>query len=241
MSNANVGKVFNMTGGNGGGGTLRLETLTITKPPQKTTYKSGESFDPTGMVVTAGYGYGLTSDVTGYSVSPQVLTDGVTEVVITYTEGRITKTASVPVTVQKVLVSIAVTNNPSKMVYHYLEEFAPAGMVVTAKFSDDSAEEVSGYTYPKTAFSTLGSRPVEIGYTYEGVTKTASLNVTVNPIEVAVPVQNGVLTYDGTGKTPSWTGYDPSKMTISGTTNGVNAGSYSARFNLSYGYQFPGG
>ena len=241
MSNANVGKVFNMTGGSGGGGTLRLETLTITKPPQKTTYKSGESFDPTGMVVTAGYGYGLTSDVTGYSVSPQVLTDGVTEVVITYTEGRITKTASVPVTVQKVLVSIAVTNNPSKMVYHYLEEFAPAGMVVTAKFSDDSTEEVSGYTYPKTAFSTLGSRPVEIGYTYEGVTKTASLNVTVNPIEVAVPVQNGVLTYDGTGKTPSWTGYDPSKMTISGTTNGVNAGSYSARFNLSYGYQFPGG
>ena len=95
MSNANVGKVFNMTGGSGGGGTLRLETLTITKPPQKTTYKSGESFDPTGMVVTAGYGYGLTSDVTGYSVSPQVLTDGVTEVVITYTEGRITKTASV--------------------------------------------------------------------------------------------------------------------------------------------------
>lgn len=201
MSNANVGKVFNMTGGSGGGGTLRLETLTITKPPQKTTYKSGESFDPTGMVVTAGYGYGLTSDVTGYSVSPQVLTDGVTEVVISLYEGRHHQDGQgVPVTVQKVLVSIAVTNNPSKMVYHYLEEFAPAGMVVTAKFSDDSTEEVSGYTYPKTAFSTLGSRPVEIGYTYEGVTKTASLNVTVNPIEVAVPVQNGVLTYDGLAK-----------------------------------------
>ena len=30
MSNANVGKVFNMTGGNGGGGSLKLETLTIT-------------------------------------------------------------------------------------------------------------------------------------------------------------------------------------------------------------------
>ena len=76
MSNANVGKVFNMTGGNGGGGTLKLETLAITKQPNKTVYKSGESFDPTGMVVTAGYGYGLTSDVTGYTVSPQVLTDG---------------------------------------------------------------------------------------------------------------------------------------------------------------------
>ena len=64
------------------------------------------------MIVTAGYGYGLTSDVTGYTVSPQILTDGVTEVTITYTEGRVTKTAMVPVTVEKVLVSIAITTKP---------------------------------------------------------------------------------------------------------------------------------
>ena len=139
MSNANVGKVFNMTGGNGGGGSLKLETLTITKQPNKTVYKSGESFDPTGMIVTAGYGYGLTSDVTGYTVSPQILTDGVTEVTITYTEGRVTKTAMVPVTVEKVLVSIAITTNPSKMAYSYLETFNPAGMVVTAEYSDGSS------------------------------------------------------------------------------------------------------
>ena len=240
MSNANVGKVFNMTGGNGGGGTLKLETLTITKQPNKTVYKSGESFDPTGMIVTAGYGYGLTSDVTGYSVSPQILTDGVTEVTITYTEGRVTKTAMVPVTVEKVLVSIAVTTNPSKMAYSYLESFDPAGMVVTATYSDESTEEISGYTYPETAFSTLGQQTVELSYAYEGVTKTTSLNVTVNPIEVAVPVQNGMPVYDGTAKTPSWTGYDSVKMTMSGETNGVNAGTYTAKFVLGYGYVFPG-
>ena len=241
MSNANVGKVFNMTGGNGGGGALKLETLAITKQPNKTIYKSGESFDPTGMVVTAGYGYGLTSDVTGYTVSPQVLTDGVTEVTITYTEGRITKTASVPVTVKKVLVSIAITANPTKMTYQYLETFDPAGMVVTATYSDESSEEVSGYTHSPDAFSALGQQAVQIQYAYEGVTKTASLTVTANPIEVAVPVQNGVLTYDGETKTPAWTGYDTGKMTISGETNGVNAGTYSAKFVLDYGYVFPGG
>lgn len=240
MSNANVGKVFNMTGGNGGGGTLKLETLTITKQPNKTVYKSGESFDSTGMIVTAGYGYGLTSDVTGYSVSPQILTDGVTEVTITYTEGRVTKTAMVSVTVEKVLVSIAVTANPSKMAYNYLESFDPAGMVVTATYSDESTEQVSGYTYPETAFSTLGQQAVELSYAYEGVTKTTSLNVTVNPIEVAVPVQNGMPVYDGTAKTPSWTGYDSVKMTMSGETNGVNAGTYTAKFILGYGYIFPG-
>ena len=241
MSNANVGKVFNMTGGNGGGGALKLETLTITKQPNKTIYKSGESFDPTGMVVTAGYGYGLTSDVTGYTISPQVLTDGVTEVTITYTEGRITKTASVPVTVKKVLVSIAITANPTKMTYRYLESFDPAGMVVTATYSDESTEEVSGYTHFPDAFSALGQQAVQIQYAYEGVTKTASLTVTVNPIEVAVPVQNGAPTYDGETKTPAWTGYDTGKMTISGETNGVNAGTYSAKFVLNYGYVFPGG
>ena len=241
MSNANVGKVFNMTGGNGGGGALKLETLTITKQPNKTIYKSGESFDPTGMVVTAGYGYGLTSDVTGYTISPQVLTDGVTEVTITYTEGRITKTASVPVTVKKVLVSIAITANPTKTTYQYLESFDPVGMVVTATYSDESTEEVSGYTHSPDAFSALGQQAVQIQYAYEGVTKTASLTVTVNPIEVAVPVQNGVPTYDGETKTPAWTGYDTGKMTISGETNGVNAGTYSAKFVLNYGYVFPGG
>ena len=241
MSNANVGKVFNMTGGNGGGGSLKLETLTITKQPNKTVYKSGEAFDPTGMIVTAGYGYGLTSDVTGYSVSPQTLTDGVTEVTITYTEGRVTKTAMVSVTVEKVLVSIAVTTNPDKMTYNYLEQFAPAGMVVTATFSDESTQVVDGYTYPDTAFSTLGEQAVEIGYAYEGVTKTTTLNVMVNPVQVAVPVQNGAITYDGTSKTPAWTGYDSVKMSISGETNGINAGTYTAHFTLVYGYEFPNG
>lgn len=132
MSNPNeVGKVFNLTGSGGGSGSIKLESLTVTKPPKKTIYKSGESFDPTGMVVEASYGFGLTSEVTGYTVTPSVLTDGVTEVTITYTEGRATKTASTPVTVEKVLVSIEVTTPPTKTIYDYLESFDPAGMVVT--------------------------------------------------------------------------------------------------------------
>ncbi len=239
--NPNVGKVFNLTGGGGGSGSLKLESLAITKPPIKTTYKSGESFDPTGMVVTASYGYGITSDVTGYTVSPSVLTDGTTEVTITYTEGRATKTASTPVTVEKVLVGIEVTTNPTKMAYDYLESFEPNGMAITATFSDGSTSGVTGYTYPSTAFSTLGSQAVELSYTYEGVTKSTSLNVTVNAIEVAVPTQTNVPSYDGGSKSPTWTGYDSVKMALSGTTDGVNAGTYTAKFTLVYGYLFPNG
>lgn len=237
----NVGKVFNLTGGGGGNGTLKLQSITVKTPPNKTIYKSGESFDPTGMVVEANYGYNLTSDVTGYNVTPAVLTDGVTEVTITYTEGRVTKTATTPVTVEKVLTSIEVTTNPTKTEYNYLENFAPAGMAVTAHYSDESTETVTGYTYPTTAFSTIGAQIVNIEYSYEGVTKSTTLSVTVNAIQVPVPTQKNVPSYDGDAKTPVWNGYDSVKMAISGTTDGVNAGTYTAKFTLIYGYVFPDG
>ena len=238
--NPNVGKVFNLTGG-GSNGSLKLESLDVTKPPIKTTYKSGESFDPTGMVVTASYGYGITSDVTGYIVTPSVLTDGTTEVTITYTEGRTTKTASTPVTVEKVLVSIEVATNPTKMTYNYLEKFEPHGMAVTATFSDGSKSAATGYSYPTTEFSTLGQQAVNLDYTFEGVTKSTSLTVTVDPIEVPVPTQKDTPSYDGSTKQPIWNGYDSVKMALGGTTDGVNAGNYTAKFTLVYGYVFPDG
>ena len=237
---SNVGKVFNLSGG-GGSGSPKMESLTIATPPNKTVYKSGETFDPTGMVVVANYGEGLMANVTGYTVSPSVLTDGVSEVVITYTEGRITKTATVAVTVEKVLVSIAITTQPTKTVYQYQESLDPTGMVVTATFSDGSTAAVLDYTYPTTNFSTLGRQVMKLEYTYEGVTKSTDLVVTVQGKTIAVPTQTNIPTYNGSDKTPSWNGYDPLKMEISGVTSASDAGSYTAIFKLSYGYLFPDG
>lgn len=237
---SNVGKVFNLSGG-GGSGSPKMESLTIATPPNKTVYKSGETFDPTGMVVVANYGEGLMANVTGYTVSPSVLTDGVSEVVITYTEGRITKTATVAVTVKKVLVSIAITTQPTKTVYQYQESLDPAGMVVTATFSDGSTAAVTDYTYPTTNFSTLGRQVMKLEYTYEGVTKSTDLVVTVQGKTIVVPTQTNIPTYNGSDKTPSWNGYDPLKMEISGVTSASDAGSYTAIFKLSYGYLFPDG
>ena len=237
---SNVGKVFNLSGG-GGSGSPKMESLTIATPPNKTVYKSGETFDPTGMVVVANYGEGLMANVTGYTVSPSVLTDGVSEVVITYTEGRITKTATVAVTVKKVLVGISITMQPAKTVYQYQESLDPTGMVVTATFSDGSTAAVLDYTYPTTNFSTLGRQVMKLEYTYEGVTKSTDLVVTVQGKTIAVPTQTNIPTYNGSDKTPSWNGYDPLKMEISGVTSASDAGSYTAIFKLSYGYLFPDG
>ena len=237
---SNVGKVFNLSGG-GGSGSPKMESLTIATTPNKTVYKSGETFDPTGMVVVANYGEGLMANVTGYTVSPSVLTDGVSKVVITYTEGRITKTATVAVTVKKVLVSIAITTQPTKTVYQYQESLDPTGMVITATFSDGSTAAVLDYTYPTTNFSTLGRQVMKLEYTYEGVTKSTDLVVTVQGKTIAVPTQTNIPTYNGSDKTPSWNGYDPLKMEISGVTSASDAGSYTAIFKLSYGYLFPDG
>ena len=237
---SNVGKVFNLSGG-GGSGSPKMESLTIATTPNKTVYKSGETFDPTGMVVVANYGEGLMANVTGYTVSPSVLTDGVSEVVITYTEGRITKTATVAVTVKKVLVGIPITTQPAKTVYQYQESLDPTGMVVTATFSDGSTAAVLDYTYPTTNFSTLGRQVMKLEYTYEGVTKSTDLVVTVQGKTISVPTQTNIPTYNGSDKTPSWNGYDPLKMEISGVTSASDAGSYTAIFKLSYGYLFPDG
>ena len=59
--------------------------------------------------------------------------------------------------------------------------------------------------------------------------------------EVRWPVQSGSLTYNGNTQSPSWSGYDSSKMTIGGTTSGTNAGTYTATFTPKDGYCWPDG
>lgn len=44
----------------------KIERIAVTKEPDKTIYEEGESFDPTGMIVTAFYANGNTRDVTKY-------------------------------------------------------------------------------------------------------------------------------------------------------------------------------
>ena len=47
-----------------------ITDIEITTPPTKTTYVTGQSFDPTGMVVTATYNDGTTAEITDYTIDP---------------------------------------------------------------------------------------------------------------------------------------------------------------------------
>ena len=83
-----------------------LDSIAITTAPTKVTYVEGESFDPTGMVVTATYSDQSSKAVTGYTYSPNgalALTD--TKVVISF-EG---KTAEQAITVNAKQAQVVMT------------------------------------------------------------------------------------------------------------------------------------
>ena len=78
-----------------------LQSIAITTQPTTTTYKSGDSIDTTGMVVTATY-HRTTDTVSGYTVSPSTAgsTEGTQTETVSYTENSITKTAVFYVTIK---------------------------------------------------------------------------------------------------------------------------------------------
>lgn len=223
--------------------------IEVTTKPTKTSYLAGDSFNSAGMVVTASYGTGqavlATAEVSGYSVSPSVLTDGTTSVTITYSEGGETCTTTLAVTVTHRLSTIAVTTKPNKLTYEYGDTLVTTGMVVTASYSDSQTKTVTGYSCSPTTFSTVGNQVVTVSYTENGITQTATFNVTVNRKSVAKPTWKSNLTYTGSAQSVSstsyWNNYNARYMTIGGTTSATNAGTYIATFTPGSNYRWADG
>jgi hypothetical protein len=100
-----MSKTFNMTGGGGGG--IKLASIAIITPPDKTKYRPGQTFNPAGMTVRATYSNGATAVATGWTYSPSgALTEGTESVTILYTEGGVTAQAQQAVTVQKANITV---------------------------------------------------------------------------------------------------------------------------------------
>lgn len=126
------------------------------------------------------------------------------------------------------LKSIAITTPPDNITYLPGEVFDPAGMVVTASYSNGATLTATGWTYSPSGALPEGTSEVEIIYTEAGVTKTAVQAITVERGTISVPTVFGSLTYNGQAQSPTLTGYDAGKMTLSGDTSATNAGSYTA-------------
>lgn len=251
-------------GGGSGGSGIVLKKLEITKFPLKTDYFSGESFDPSGMELTASYGIAqseaiLTTaiiPVANCSINPTIITDSTQYVYISYTESGVTVSTRLSISVNASLRSLTISSNPTKTTYAWEESFNTNGLEVTATYSDDSTKIVTNYVMKignititngtqlnDNSFS-IGSNQVIVSFTDSESNETVStnFNITITKKQLAVPSQSGNLTYNGNNQSPTLNNFNSSLMTISGNSQ-TNAGSYIAIIGLrdTTHYEWTGG
>ena len=120
-----------------------LQNIEITSPPNKTEYMAGETFDSTGLVVTADYSFGLSQIVTGYTFSPAgPLSGDTTEIIISYSEGGVLKTVTQPITVTRNVATIKV--NPTHIEFDADSQSA----IVQITYNGDAELQISN-DYPQ--------------------------------------------------------------------------------------------
>ena len=143
----------------------------------------------------------------------------------------------------RIATKIEVTSNPTKTAYIVGDQFDPAGMVVKATFADGSTAVITDQVDYSPKTMTYGTTSVVVSATIGGQAYTASIAVTVSRIKVsAVPTQSGTLTYNGASQSPTLSGYDATKMMLSGTQMATNAGSYTMQASLKDDkYEWPDG
>ena len=125
-----------------------LKKIKINTNPTKMIYTEGETFNPAGMIVTAVYSDNSTETVTDYTYTPtETLTKTDTTVTVTYKEKQATLSITVNEVPEVTVSEIQITKKPTKMIYTEGENFDPAGMIITAVYSDGSTTTEDFYDY----------------------------------------------------------------------------------------------
>lgn len=160
----------------------------------KKAYVVGEKFNPNGLVLTLKYNVGEDGSAS-YSETSKAnftfipnLETSLTKENTSVTIGFGGKTCDLAITVtdtpapSRTLTEVVIKVNPTKMVYKVGEKFDPTGMMVQAKFSDDTTQCPVDYSTdaPDTFTEEKESFPITITVEIDGVTKTATLNVKVS-------------------------------------------------------------
>ncbi|MCD8215307.1 MAG: bacterial Ig-like domain-containing protein, partial [Clostridiales bacterium] len=201
-----------------GGKTAKTSTLTVaaktitglsvTTYPDKVSYYVGETFNSSGMKVTASYNDGSSAVISDYTISPSTVAADTTAV--TVSKGGYSDKVKITVT-ENAVVGIEVTEQPNKTSYNEGESFNPDGMVVTATYSDGYEEEITDYSYS----SLNGTGSVLIYVTYGSFYDTVTVNVAV----AAVVTMTGITVSSAPTKTTYVAGenFDKSGMMIEAT------------------------
>lgn len=158
-----------------------LTGIRIAVAPKKTLYIEEQNFDAGGMVVIADYNNGTSAEIKEYEIlNEKALLLGQTEIIIRYTERKVTKTAFQPIIVSKrILSGIRITVPPKKTVYLEGENFAPEAMQVTADYNSGVSHIVTEYNILDGASLREGQGQIKVSYTEGGITKTAVQRISV--------------------------------------------------------------
>lgn len=145
--------------------------IELTSLPSKLKYKRGESFDSSGLIVTATYSDGTVQETTDYTLSsPDMSSAGTKTVTITYDD----QTATFDIEVIAIS-KIEITTLPDKLEYRKNETLDTTGLVVSTVWTDGSKETISDYTLSGFDSTETGEKTITVTYQ----TFTATFNVTV--------------------------------------------------------------
>lgn len=177
---------------------LNIQPLTVTNIgtkylPAKTEYYPGDQFDPEGIAISATYDSGLnsilTSDKYGFSITGATVTGSTytfdtpgLKTVTVHSNETPSETTSFNINVKNApLTGLEISQSPQKVLYHIGDTFIPNGMIVYAKYSDNSRVSLLNSEYSAVLdTSTAGAKQVVVSYRGQ----QASTNVIVKQKEL---------------------------------------------------------
>lgn len=160
---------------------LILDRIELNTDNVRKTFFVGDAFTVSGLVVTAYYENGEPQKVTDFTIpnKPDMTVSGTQTVTVDY-QG---KTASYEIEVREpTLTSIVVDASGAKTVFTVGDEFTYEGIVVTARFSNQTSKQVTDFTVPnKPDMTTAGTKTVTVDY--QGKTATYDIEVKSGTLE----------------------------------------------------------
>lgn len=151
---------------------IRATRLEVTHMPTKARYFVGETFDSTGLLITAYYNDNTSEQVTGYTLSsPDMSAYGNKTVTVTFDE----KTVDFSILVVDIS-GIEVKTMPAKIEYPKEDVFDTTGLSLLVKYTDGTSEtKASGFEVSGFDSSSVGEKTITVTYK----THIATFKVTV--------------------------------------------------------------
>ena len=177
--------------------------------PAKTTYKAGETFDPSGLVLTVtmsdkttkevAYGDETAKDFVFNPTLDTALTEGMNKVDVTYAgktvDIGIEVKADTPVEPEKPTVEkVEIKANPAKTEYKEGDKFDPTGMSLTVTMSDGTTKVVAygpetakDFSFNPSLNTKLTADTKKVTVTYGGQSADVAVSVKADPSEDKKP------------------------------------------------------